>query len=104
MIFYNDPLVQLPRYARVNQLKASVASVIAVLEQDGYILHNHGTESLNNHHFSIDPILPDVLVFHSSVALTDHRLYQDYQIILQDKVSLFYSHLHTKCNAQLYVI
>ena len=85
--------MQLPRYIRVNQLKADVASVITVLQKDGYVLNNHGTEQLENH-FSNDPILPDVFRFHSSVTLTSHQLCQDYHIILQDRVSFFQGEYH----------
>ena len=69
----------------MNQLKTSVASVITLLEKDGFVLCDHGCEKLHTH-FSIDPILQDVFVFHSSVNMTDHPLYHDSRIILQDKV------------------
>ena len=73
----------------MNQLKTTVPLVISALEQDGYVLHEHGKEKLKKH-FSIDPILHDVLIFHSSVSLTTHPLYHDSHIILQDKVCVFH--------------
>ena len=78
-------IVQLPRYVRVNTLKTTLTSVITRLEQEGYVHHDCYCKGLEKH-FSVDPILPNVLAFHSSVTLTDHPLYRDSHIILQDKV------------------
>ena len=100
IVFYF--VVQLPRYIRVNQLKTTVPLVISALEQDGYVLCEHSHERLEKH-FSVDPILPDVLTFHSSVSLTDHPLYLDSHIILQDKVCPLYQvhHMYTIWHDQL---
>ena len=69
----------------MNKLKTDIASVITLLEQDGYILCDHGSTTLQTH-FSIDPILSDLMVFHPSVTLTDTMLYRNSHLILQDKV------------------
>ena len=79
-------IVQLPRYVRINTLKTTLTSVITWLEQEGYVHHDCYCEGLEKH-FSVDPVLPNVLAFHSSVTLTDHPLYRDSHIILQDKVT-----------------
>ena len=76
----------LPRYARVNLLKSDVNSVIATLSEDGYVLCEHGSGTVEKKHFSIDPLLPDVLKFHPFTPLTNHPLHLSAQIILQDKV------------------
>lgn len=89
MCFFS--VVQLPRYVRVNQLKTTVPFVITLLKQDGYVLHSEHSCAKLEKQFSVDPILLDVLVFHSSVTLTDHPLHRDSLIILQDKVCSFSS-------------
>ena len=69
----------------MNLLKTSVESVITRLEQDGYVLRDPSVVRMMKQ-FSIDSLLPDVLVFHSSASLSDHPLCLDSHIILQDKV------------------
>lgn len=87
-------IVQLPKYVRVNVLKTTLTSVITRLEHDGYVHHDCYCEGLEKY-FSVDPIIPDVLAFHSSVTLTDHPLYCDSHIILQDKVKSTCIYVHT---------
>ena len=80
----------MPKYARINLLKVDVSTVIATLKTDGYVLSNDGT--LDHNHFSIDPILNDVLQFHPLAPLTTYQLYHNSHIILQDKVCVLERH------------
>ncbi|XP_077998543.1 28S rRNA (cytosine-C(5))-methyltransferase-like [Glandiceps talaboti] len=103
--------VQLPRYVRVNLLKTTLKDVIQHFIKEDYILTSRKDKmrvelekmngqaelisemscnlikSLKRKHFMIDLHLPDLLVFAAKTDLHDHVLYQQGDIILQDKAS-----------------
>jgi len=92
-------LPRLPRYARVNTLCASTASVVAVLQREGY--HLQPTPALvadadmaapagpANGAMWIDETVCDLLVLPAGLELHQHQMVGSGTLILQDKASCF---------------
>ena len=86
----------MPRYARVNTLKAEVREVIEILKSEGWILKDKMisyegfldvVRGLSEDEFIVDFHLEYLLVFHSNTDFHDHELVKTGVILLQDKVS-----------------
>ncbi|KAJ1678972.1 hypothetical protein EV182_002986, partial [Spiromyces aspiralis] len=78
----------------VNLLKATVESVVAAFEAEGYKLLVAPCQLRPRARaFMVDEHLPDLLVFPPSADLHDHALYINGSIILQDKASCFPAHV-----------
>jgi putative methyltransferase len=71
-----QPMVQHPRFARVNTLKASVQQVLAQLR-------NSNGSSSRFEGVKVDDLLPDLLVFPAGTDLHDHPLVTEGVLILQ---------------------
>ncbi|BFZ57712.1 hypothetical protein PYCC9005_004765 [Savitreella phatthalungensis] len=76
------------RWGRVNTIIVTFDDAIATLESSGY----HIVETLKEvrddpHAMLIDPHIPNLLAFHPTAKLTEHRLYLDGGLILQNKAS-----------------
>ncbi|XP_077371278.1 28S rRNA (cytosine-C(5))-methyltransferase [Festucalex cinctus] len=82
---------QLPRYARVNNLKTTMADTVDYLKRDGFTYKGEASKlddlTLTAKEFVKDLHLPDVLVFPPKTDFHDHFLYKAGHIILQDKAS-----------------
>ncbi|XP_077984388.1 putative methyltransferase NSUN7 isoform X2 [Glandiceps talaboti] len=85
--------VVLPVYAWVNQIKASVQTVIDSLKEEGFVQVN-SISKISTQHFALDTQCKDVLVFHADLRdeLENHQLVKNYYLILQDKASCFGPH------------
>ncbi|CAD6886102.1 unnamed protein product [Tilletia laevis] len=81
---------RIPRWARVNEGKTSVAAVIVRLEQEGW-KQVEGPQLSKGRNFMLSPHIPSLLAFHpsSTSALLSHELYSSGQLILQDLASCF---------------
>lgn len=86
----------MPRYARVNALKAEVREVIEILKNEGWILKDkmityegflNMVRGLSENEFIVDFHLEYLLVFHSNSDFHDHELLKTGAILFQDKVS-----------------
>ena len=85
----------LPRYARVNTLKASAASVISCFVAEGWRLLTAPTDGVGGlaarpppaATFWVDAHVPALLVFPPSTELHQHALVRASMLILQDKAS-----------------
>ncbi|XP_065579526.1 28S rRNA (cytosine-C(5))-methyltransferase-like isoform X2 [Artemia franciscana] len=89
-------LGKVPRYARVNTLKAEVREVIEILKSEGWILKDKiisyegfldVVRGLSEDEFIVDFHLEYLLVFHSNTDFHDHELVKTGVILLQDKAS-----------------
>lgn len=85
---------RLPRYVRVNTLRATVKEVQAVLAADGFQLqdarYDHREAAWaagSEQHYFVDAHIPSLLVFSPGTDLHDHSLLTSGRIILQDKAS-----------------
>lgn len=81
----------LPRYARVNTLKTTVAQACAALEHEGYrksrapagaVLAAPAAGS-----FWVDPLVPELLVLPAGTELHQHLLVREAALVMQDKAS-----------------
>ncbi|PVU98523.1 hypothetical protein BB559_001499 [Furculomyces boomerangus] len=87
--------VFIPRYIRVNTLKASVDNVIERFVAEGYkyldtVLYNEFEKKLRSKKsFCRDMDIPNVLVFPPSTDFHVHEMYKSGEIIFQDKASCF---------------
>jgi putative methyltransferase len=100
------PLPRLPRYARVNTLRAATLDVVSVLRREGYELQS--TPSLSDRAAAcgqgvaiasgcgpetgamwIDETVRDLLVLPAGLELHRHQLVSSGTLILQDKASCF---------------
>ncbi|KAK2716648.1 hypothetical protein QYM36_006958, partial [Artemia franciscana] len=86
-----------PRYARVNALKAEVREVIEILKNEGWILKDkmityegflNMVRGLSENEFIVDFHLEYLLVFHSNSDFHDHELLKTGAILLQDKAEV----------------
>lgn len=97
-----QPVVQHPRYARVNTLKCSVQEV---QQQLLATCHSGSTSSsgvgscLDLH---VDKLLPDVLVFPPNTDLHDHPLVEQGVLILQVCVCEYEASTAAACNVQIH--
>lgn len=89
------PPPRIPRYARVNTLRASLEDVKTALEADGFAFVAPGSQPPDRERKTgpkpvfCDPHVPNVLVFEAGTVLFDHALVRGGQLILQDKASCF---------------
>ncbi|KAJ3379860.1 putative 28S rRNA (cytosine-C(5))-methyltransferase [Lobulomyces angularis] len=92
----------IPRYVRVNKLKASMEEVINVFKAQGYELINpdislfedaakviNSFKNLKSKTFMRDIHLNDLLIFSKNTDFHDNKLLLNGSIILQDKASCF---------------
>uniref|UniRef100_A0A1I7SW77 SAM_MT_RSMB_NOP domain-containing protein n=1 Tax=Bursaphelenchus xylophilus TaxID=6326 RepID=A0A1I7SW77_BURXY len=90
--------IVLPRYGRVNTLKAGMDEVISALQEEGYeFLDNSdvknrtkfkkAVDNLQKYQFFVDRHVPEVLVFSPYVDLHNSLLFLESKLILQDKAS-----------------
>jgi putative methyltransferase len=82
---HQQPVVQHPRCARVNTLKATVQQVLAQLQAEGFEPHSSsaGGSSGSGPSVRVDGLLPDLLVFPAGTDLHDHQLVEQGVLILQ---------------------
>ncbi|KAK2716661.1 hypothetical protein QYM36_006966, partial [Artemia franciscana] len=94
----------MPRYARVNTLKAEVREVIEILKNEGWILKDkmityegflNMVRGLSENEFIVDFHLEYLLVFHSNSDFHDHELLKTGAILFQDKVMPRYARVNT---------
>ncbi|KAK0541503.1 hypothetical protein OC835_000072 [Tilletia horrida] len=85
---------RIPRWARVNEGKTSVADVIERLQQEGW-KQVEGSQVAKGRNFLRSPHIPSLLAFHpsSTSALLAHELYTSGELILQDLASCFPAHI-----------
>lgn len=100
------PLPRLPRYARVNTLRAATLDVVSALQREGYQLQptpalsgktmawSQGvahavTSRPDNGAMWIDETVRDLLVLPAGLELHRHQLVSSGTLILQDKASCF---------------
>ncbi|KAK0562601.1 hypothetical protein OC844_002623 [Tilletia horrida] len=85
---------RIPRWARVNEGKTSVADVIERLQQEGW-KQVEGSQMAKGRNFLRSPHIPSLLAFHpsSTSALLAHELYTSGELILQDLASCFPAHI-----------
>ncbi|RKO92155.1 S-adenosyl-L-methionine-dependent methyltransferase [Blyttiomyces helicus] len=83
--------VVLPRYVRVNTLKASVDNVIAEFVKNGFALEKAKPSSglLRSNTLCQDEHIPEILLLPSNIDLHDNKLLENGSIIIQDKASCF---------------
>ena len=91
---------QIPRYVRINRLKASdTALILAALKSDGYEQVTYKQENvsyseflqlakkLTAYQFLLDYHFSDLLAFAPGTTFFDHRMYNEGILVLQDKAS-----------------
>ncbi len=96
----DEEATSLPRYARVNTLKATAEQVVEKLEEEGWEEVGGGelragreasfakaAASLSPHQFLRDPLLPNVLAFPAGTSFYGHPLYSRGLVLLQDRAS-----------------
>ncbi|KAK0534765.1 hypothetical protein OC842_002547 [Tilletia horrida] len=85
---------RIPRWARVNEGKTSVADVIEGLQQEGW-KQVEGSQVAKGRNFLRSPHIPSLLAFHpsSTSTLLAHELYTSGELILQDLASCFPAHI-----------
>lgn len=86
----------IPRYARINTLRATVEDVLEQLKKDGFVLiedvrkkqkaFNEAVQKMQNNDFFFDIHVENLLVFHPKIDLHDYELVENMSLILQDKV------------------
>ena len=85
--------VLLPRYIRVNSIKATVDDVVTQFQSEGMQFKGRcvswpdGIRQIQTDSFFLDSHFDDLLVFAQSMDLHSHLLYTSGHIILQGKVS-----------------
>lgn len=88
---------QLPRYVRVNTVKATVEDVVDYFKRDGLSYRGHASRmaelTLKEKEFLRDMHLPELLVFSPKSDFHEHFLYKAGHIILQDKASCLPAYL-----------
>ena len=97
----NNDAVNIPRYARVNTLVATVQDTVEALVADGFRLVGFdeviqaafSAANPTPRIFARDITLDDVLLFPHSLDLHDHPLVLGAQLRLQDKASCFPAHV-----------
>lgn len=92
--------VIMPRYARVNTLKISVADAVSQLKHGGYQLSDYATVSAARCErrsdasiFALDNTLEDVILFPHGTDLHQHPMVVSSELRLQDKASCFPAHV-----------
>ncbi|XP_050411585.1 28S rRNA (cytosine-C(5))-methyltransferase [Patella vulgata] len=87
----------LPRYVRVNTLKATQDDIINRFQQEGWFLKTdyepslycEVLKSLAESEFLVDPVIPGLLAFPPGTDFHSHYLNDSGAIILQDRASCF---------------
>ena len=89
-IYLSHQPAHLPRYVRINSIKANDAEVINKLCADGFVFVSKQSDVNSKTTFCCDKDIPHVLMFHhsSSELLLHHPLYASSHIVLQDKVEI----------------
>lgn len=75
------------RYARINQIHATLADCVSELCQLGFHLCEEEAYPTDKKGFAIDPHVSDLLVFWPGTDLTQTKAYKSGQLVLQDKAS-----------------
>eukprot|EP01083_Nonionella_stella_P251356 867312_1 len=86
---------KLPRFARVNSLKASLKEVLSEMKADGWILGEGKWEANSpkspfdseSRTYYLDGIVPNLLVFPPGTDFHDHSAVKEGRLVLQDKAS-----------------
>ncbi|KAK6175614.1 hypothetical protein SNE40_014035 [Patella caerulea] len=87
----------LPRYVRVNTLKATQDDIINRFQQEGWFLKTDYEpslyckvlKSLTESEFLVDPVIPGLLAFPPGTDFHSHYLNDSGAVILQDRASCF---------------
>jgi putative methyltransferase len=81
------------RFVRVNTLLKSVEECLTVLESEGFKKVDTVTPADRSKQiFSVDSLIPEILIFPPSISLHHHPLKKSGALILQDKASCFPVH------------